>query len=371
MDEMERIAVQLTLALEAARAGTWEWEFSTGEITWSPETHRIFGDPAIAYPPTFHSFIDRVHGLDRKRVESTLACASSSGSACEMEFRIVGFDAVERWIRAQGTVCADREPRRMIGVFLDVTSRHRAAQESHDLRGRLVNAQEHERHRLSRELHDGVGQQLAVLSAELTALREALAGSPMLERVRRLVTDVEQLGAELHRVSQDLSPISLERVGLAASIRRICAELSDAYPIRIHLELGQLSPQINHDAALCLYRIAQEALRNVVKHSHAAATIVRLEARPDEIVLDVIDDGHGFDPAAANELDGLGLVSMRERARLVGGNVTLVTNPGQGTRVQACIPFAGSPLRKLTFRNASTGRLACDQDANRPVLRES
>jgi signal transduction histidine kinase len=205
----------------------------------------------------------------------------------------------------------------------------------------LIDAREQERHRLSRELHDGVGQHLALLSADLAALRELLCDSPpALERLRRLLTHTEEIGAEVHRVCRDLLPLSLERLGLVGSIRRICAELSSAHRIRIHVDAGDLPDQIDPHAVLCLYRIAQEALSNVAKHSQAATAAVRLEANTDEIVLHIVDDGRGFDPAVARQLNGLGLVSMRERAHHAGGDVALAAKPGQGTRVQARIPLA-------------------------------
>src|SRR5262245_50842981 len=123
-----RTEARLRRALEAARAGTWDWEVSTGEMTWSAETHRIFGDAAMASSPSLRSFLDRVHPLDRERVGSTLAHAIDTVSAYDMEFRTVGYDEVERWILAKGKTFVDGAAPRMIGVFVDVTSRHHVAQ---------------------------------------------------------------------------------------------------------------------------------------------------------------------------------------------------------------------------------------------------
>jgi signal transduction histidine kinase len=215
------------------------------------------------------------------------------------------------------------------------------AEELRDLGGRLIDAHEQERRRLSRELHDGVGQRLAVLSAEVARLGEQLTGSPpVLEQVRRVSTHTAEVGAELHRVSHELHPAWLEQLGLPTSIRRVCTELSDAHRVTIDLEIGELPADLGQDVALCLYRIVQEALHNIVKHSQAATATVRLEANPVEIVLHVIDDGLGFDPALEHESKGVGLVSMRERVRHVGGELTLTAKPGQGTRVQVRVPLA-------------------------------
>lgn len=214
------------------------------------------------------------------------------------------------------------------------------AEEPRDVSGRLIDAQERERHRLSRELHDGVGQRIALLSSEVASLEDLVADSPaMLERVRWVLRHTEEIGTELHRVCQQLLPVSLERLGLVASIRRLCVELSEAHQMRIHLETGSLPTHISQDVALCVYRIIQEALRNVVKHSDAATAAVRLETHADEIVAHVMDDGHGFDSALARDSNGLGLVSMSERARHAGGTVTVKAKTGQGTQVEAHIPF--------------------------------
>jgi signal transduction histidine kinase len=145
-------------------------------------------------------------------------------------------------------------------------------------------------------------------------------------------------------VSHELHPAWLEHVGFAASIRRLCVELSNAHRIAIELEIGKMPAQLRRDVALCLYRIVQEALHNIVKHSQAATATVRLDADPVEIVLLVIDDGLGFDPVVEHELKGVGLVSMRERARHAGGDVTLTTKPGQGTRVEVRVPLVDSAV---------------------------
>ena len=230
----------------------------------------------------------------------------------------------------------------MLGVFLDVTARHRVEQELRDLGGRLIDAHERERRRLSGELHDGAGQRLAVLSAELTMLREQLAGSPLvLDQVDRLLAHAEDIGTELHRLSHHLHPAWLEQLGLSASIRRVCAELSRAHRIAIHLEIAEVPAGLTKDVALCLYRIVQEALHNVVKHSGAASATVRLDVDYGQIVLDIVDDGMGLDPGVERAMNGVGLISMRERARQVDGDVMLTSKPGLGTQVQVRVPLAG------------------------------
>jgi signal transduction histidine kinase len=202
----------------------------------------------------------------------------------------------------------------------------------------LIGAHEEERRRLSRELHDGLGQRLALLSAELAQLQERVTSTPpILEQVVRLSAYVEDLGSELHRLSQALHPAWLAQLGLCGSIRRVCDEVSRAHRIDIQLELDEEAATLTNDAALAMYRITQEALHNVVRHSGTATATVRLAADCGEIVLLVIDHGRGFDPLIARARDGIGLVSMRERVRHLGGHMTLASGPG-GTRVEARVP---------------------------------
>jgi two-component system sensor histidine kinase UhpB len=338
---------QLKLALEAASAGTWDWDVPTGSMHWSEETYRIFGDTTQACAPSPRSFLDRVHPRDRERVVSTISAALDHATAYETEFRVLGLDDVERWVLGKGKAFINGKSRRMLGVFLDVTARHRVEHEVRDLGGRLVDAHERERRRLSAELHDGVGQRLAVLAAELALLREEVASSPLiLDQVDRILAHAGDVSTELHRLSHDLHPASLEQLGLSASIRRVCDELSRAHRITIRLEIAALPAGLTNDVALCVYRIVQEALHNVVKHSGAAIATVRLEVDHGEVVLNVVDDGKGLDPLVEHAIKGVGLISMRERARQVEGHLTLTSRPGLGTQVQVRVPLVRSTTGK-------------------------
>ena len=331
---------RLRLALEAAKAATWDWDVQTGDMSWSPDTHRMFGDATLGRSPSLDSFLNSVHPLDRDAVASTVKDAMAGATAYETEFRVVGDDLSERWVLGKGKAFRNGKPLRMIGVFVDVSERHRAEEERRDLGGRLIDAHEQERRRLSRELHDGVGQRLALMSAELARLREAVAETPaILEQVRRLSEHIEEVGSELHRLSHELHPAWLEQLGLVASLRRICSELSEAGGIVIRLEIEEIPAVLTNEVALAVYRIAQEALHNIVKHSRAGNAAVRLEAVGDDVVLSVIDDGRGFDPLAAHAMNGVGLISMRERVSQVQGQVSVTSTPNQGTLIEVRVPL--------------------------------
>jgi len=209
------------------------------------------------------------------------------------------------------------------------------------LADRLIAAQESERRRIARELHDNVGQKLAMLCMEIerlgaptgvapAALAEAMAG--LSERARDIISDV-------HCLSHDLHPPKLELLGLPQAIASLCHDVSSRSSVRIEFRQGVGSLSVSPDAALCLFRVAQEALQNVVKHSGASAATVHLTQARRNIRLHVADDGKGFAGSANNGM-GLGLLSMRERVHMAGGRFVIRSVPDRGTRVGVRLPTA-------------------------------
>jgi signal transduction histidine kinase len=207
----------------------------------------------------------------------------------------------------------------------------------------LINAHEQERIRLSRELHDDVAQRVAFLSVELSELRHRLAGLPVefLERLARLSVETAEIGSELHRISHALHPANLERLGLEAALRSFGQNLAETKRITIDMRIHDLPKAFGTDVALSLYRIAQEALHNIVKHSGATHATVSLAADNRGLVLSVSDNGIGFDPVAVRKKGTLGLVNVRERARLVGAHVQVSSKVGEGTVVHVRVPLDG------------------------------
>ena len=207
--------------------------------------------------------------------------------------------------------------------------------------GRLIAAQEVERARLARDLHDDVSQQLAALSITLSGLKrhvKAPRGTDLEAEVAMLQERTDALAESVRRLSHDLHPDVLRHAGLAASLAAYCSGLvSPSHGLTVTCRAQGDFDAIGHDAALCLYRIAQEALHNVVKHAEARHAEVVLVRTPDGAELTVSDDGKGFDIQVRTTGTGLGLVSITERARLAGGTVSIVTalnegDPGPGPR---------------------------------------
>jgi signal transduction histidine kinase len=224
----------------------------------------------------------------------------------------------------------------------EVAERRRTEEALRSLSGRLISAQEEERSHVARELHDDISQRLALFGVELEQLGQTPPES--VEEIRsqtmNLWKGIRELSSDLHNMSLQLHPSQLKHVGLLPALRRLCENLSKQQKFRIVFDHGEIPRIIPEDVALCLYRIAQEALNNAVKHSGALEARVTLSGSAKELYLQITDSGVGFDPESTKGKRGLGLVSMRERLRLVGGTISVQSQSSGGTKVEARIPLS-------------------------------
>jgi signal transduction histidine kinase len=210
-----------------------------------------------------------------------------------------------------------------------------------DLTIRMINAQEEERSRIARELHDDLGQKMALLSMELEQLGKMIPGQQDLrEQIRTLQNQVLEISTDMHRLSHRLHPSKLDHLGLEAAVRGLCRDLDAAGMLPIDLYSKGDMADVPKDAQLCIFRIAQEALRNCAKHSGADSVYVVLAKTGGQVRLSVSDDGRGFDMGSQTINRGLGFTSMRERVRILGGRILVHSKPGRGTYIEASIPLA-------------------------------
>jgi PAS domain S-box-containing protein len=233
----------------------------------------------------------------------------------------------------------DGEPCALV-VAEDITLRQRAEEAQLDLAQRLVNAQEAESSRVGRELHDNIGQSLALFGMELERTRLALSGlSPDNEaRLDRLCHKLKVLGRDVGNLSHQLHSSGLEMLGLAVAIKTLCREFSEQYHVQTRCNCSGVPRNLSADVSLCLFRVLQEALQNVAKHSQATMVNVEVYEGSGFLRLSISDDGVGFAPSIAKAKLGIGLISMRERLHLVGGKFIIAANPGSGTRIEATVP---------------------------------
>ncbi|HEX6184974.1 MAG TPA: PAS domain S-box protein, partial [Pyrinomonadaceae bacterium] len=239
------------------------------------------------------------------------------------------------------------ELRRTVETMLtEVKERRTAEEHARGLVGQLVTAQEDERRRISRDLHDQLGQQLTALRLKLAALRDECGqDAAARSRIKEVQALAERIDAEVDFLAWELRPTALDDLGLTAALANFVKEWSSHYhiPAEAHVTgFGSGALRLSPQAETCLYRITQEALNNVYKHAQAARVSVILERRGDDAVLVIEDDGVGFDASTAAGWEGgrgLGLVGMRERAALLSGSVEFESAPGKGTTIFARIPI--------------------------------
>jgi len=228
-------------------------------------------------------------------------------------------------------------------TFMDITERRRAQEEIQALAGRLLSAQEEERRWIARELHDDVTQRLAVLAIETGKLEQRVStGQHVLRRqLQALHEQLVSLSADVHGLSRKLHPAILEDLGLVDALATECSRLSEHGGPRVVFTSEPVPETIPRNTALCLYRIAQEALHNILKYAQAQEVQVTLTGKREGIRLRLCDDGIGFDLAQARRKGGLGLASMRERLRLIDGRLAIRTRPGAGTHIEVWVPWHG------------------------------
>ena len=203
--------------------------------------------------------------------------------------------------------------------------------------GSLIEAQEVERHRIARELHDDLGQALALAKVTLEGLIQQGSGESLKCALTDLSGQISAISNTAREISHGLYPPQLEYLGLAKALNRLCDELRKGKDISIHLTTGNLPDQLQPSISLSLYRIAQETMHNIITHSQANNVQVELGADDSRVSLRIIDDGVGFD--TSHNTGGLGLESMRQRVRAVGGSIDISSSQNSGTRIEVRVPF--------------------------------
>jgi signal transduction histidine kinase len=201
----------------------------------------------------------------------------------------------------------------------------------------VIEAQDNERARIARELHDSVGQKIALLQMALGQIAGAMAADEHRARLLEVRAQVADVARELHDISYELHPLRLRLLGLPKTLAALCREITQESAIDVTFSGDESVAAFGAHESLCLYRIAQEALHNAVKHSGAARASVQLVRRGDTVLLIVSDSGRGFDVSRPGE--GLGLTSMRQRAQFVHGTFDVQSARGRGTRICATVPL--------------------------------
>jgi len=260
-----------------------------------------------------------------------------------LEVRVRRGDGEIRWFRCWGRASDLHQgvPQLVDGIMHDVTEHKRAEHALEVAHARLVQAQEDERARLGRELHDELGQRIAALDLRLASMsNDVREKAPSVTAgLNEAIEQVQELGFIARSVSHALYPVELERLGLARSLQSLCQRSAAHDTIDVDLEAGDVPDELPDATELALYRVTQESLGNALRHSNAGHISVFLGVQGDRLRLTISDDGVGFSRDAPAAAEGLGLSSMEERMRLVHGTFTIHSSPGAGTQVCAEVPL--------------------------------
>jgi PAS domain S-box-containing protein len=294
-----------------------------------------------------NGWAEGVHCEDLQRSLQIYSDAFDRRHRFTMEYRIRRHDGEYRWILDIGVprFNADGTFSGYIGSAIDITDHKKAEQALATVSGRLIKAQEEERHRIARELHDDISQRLALLSVELQGLGDARTKSAaeFRDRTEQLLKRTAGISSDIHALSHRLHSSKLDYMGAVAAMRGFCGETAAQQGVEIDFGHSNVPSFLPRDISLCLFRVLQEGLGNAIKHSGVRHFKAELRGEPGAILLSICDSGTGFDPEAAMKNGGLGLISMRERVALVKGTISIISMPMVGTEIRVRIPVVQAP----------------------------
>jgi signal transduction histidine kinase len=286
--------------------------------------------------------MQQLHADDRERVlHMRRQLHAGTLEHLSLEYRFMQPILGERWFHHVARVSrrdASGCTLQSFGVLRDITEAKRAEEALHGLSRRLIQAHEDERALLARELHDDVTQRLAVLAIDVGRAELDAPDAQQTDVLRSVGAELVRLSEDIHSLAYQLHPSVLEELGLVEALRAECERRHRHGGLAVSMDLESLPSVAGKETELCLFRVAQEALTNVARHSGTTAARVTLRQVDGGLVLAVDDDGVGFDTTNPKQDHSLGLASMRERVRLVNGTLDIESAPGRGTTLVAWVP---------------------------------
>jgi PAS domain S-box-containing protein len=351
------------LAARAVADLIYEWDAARDSTQWFGDISAALGYSRSEAPSTRSSFRSLLHPEDVERVRAAAEKVVPAGKPFRQEYRIRAADGEYRFWRVHAVCVKDQDGRasKYVGACTDITDQKRAElalreseaalrrsrEELRALTASLIGKQEEVRREISRDLHDDLNQKLAMVALELETLEHSLPANlpEPREQARALRARVLHVAEDVRRIAYRLHPSILEHLGLAVALQSLCNEFARREGIPVRFQQRHAPSLISQEAAVCLYRVAQEALHNIARHSEAPRADVTLTGTTNGgLLLTISDRGKGFSPTANRHRRGLGIVSMEERVRLLNGHFSIQASPGTGTRLRVRLPVrSGAP----------------------------
>jgi PAS domain S-box-containing protein len=339
------------LVTQATHDGVYDWDLTTHRVVYSPHWKAMHGfsleDEEDESP---EQWSERIHSNDRSRVLGHLdEYLARKRQEFREEYRIRRCDGRWIWVLDRGIALWNDAGQavRLVGSEKDITERKQAEDllrrheaQLEELTAKLLSAQERERQRLARELHDDFTQRLAVLAVDIGSLERSFPSDPSLrDHLQHLRQAAGQLAHDAQAFAYQLHPSLLEHLGLEAAVRDHVDEFRRRTGLFVRYVRRDIPKSLPLDTATCLYRVTQECLQNIHKHAEASEVLVRLLSTPNGVGVCIRDNGKGFsqNPDGVPS-PGLGLISMQERIHLMNGSFRIRTQPGKGTEVHAWVP---------------------------------
>lgn len=321
----------LKMALKGAKIGTWEWDMHTNEVKWSESIADIFGLPQGAFDGRYETYLSLIHPADRDALKARLRYAlDHPGEPYISEHRIIWRDGSLHWLSARGDVIRDEDgkPLRMAGTTMDITE-HKILERA------LIEASNREQQRLGQDLHDDLGQWLTSVREEARTLSQNLVSKSEADaaHAEKIATWASEAIDRTRMLVRGMAPAVIETGGLAAALREVATSTKQMFQIRCHCTCDESLAIHDTEVSLQLYRIAQEAISNALRHSKATEVWVNLAPEPDGwVCLSIRDNGRGI-PYPLPKGPGMGLRIMQFRAGLLGGHVDIHPAENGGTEV--------------------------------------
>jgi two-component system sensor histidine kinase UhpB len=340
------------LAVSGASAGLWDWNPRTGALYLSPHFREIVGHDEDELPNDMQAHYQIIHPDDVERVAQALRAHTQEKHPYDVEYRVRTRAGEYRWIqsRAQALRDASGMAYRMVGWILDVTERRRAnealresREELQRLSANIEHIREEEKTRIARELHDDLGQLLTALKIDMGRFEQTIEGKlDEMSRgaLRGIYGVIDQLVASVRRIAADLRPVMLDDLGPIPAIDWFIQEFSARHGLAVHAQLDAGEVGFNRDSGTEVFRIVQEALTNIARHSGASEVTIEIAREDPFCMVKISDNGRGALSDARRNRKSFGLIGMRERAARLGGELAVRTAPGQGFALTVTLPLA-------------------------------